>query len=101
MSIWILSIVSVFFSHAHCELDTYCPFVMLLQIIEKRWLLACCDISYFDHEKENLKNIFFLIDRHCSSTLHFTDFSFNSSVQIRSQNRGLHLTTRTRKILSD
>ena len=59
-------------SHSHCELDFYCPFVVLLQCVEKLWRVS-------KEIPDDLKNFILSINHHFTSNLHFTDFDVNQT----------------------
>ena len=72
--------------HCECELDVNCPYLILLECIEKKVLRNADDISILEQ-----------IDRHFLSYLHEADFrGKNRSKQFLT----FHLTNRTRKLIN-
>ena len=60
------------FRHCHCELDFNCPFIILLEYIET--ILIANSEQIVSKNWHDLQDLIFLIDRHFSSVLHFTNF---------------------------
>ena len=89
-----MCVVCFIFRHSHCELDIYCPFLVLLKCIERNVLKEGAD-------KKRLG----WIDQHLVSYLHEIDFGdkcfkMRREKRERRQRRTFHLTQRTRQLIN-